>query len=425
MQLLQEKKIGKQGYNLHLIKTDKYKTNTIIWKMKAPLTEETVTARALLPHVLQSNTEKYPSTARLRSYLDDLYGATLGVDLAKKGNYHVITFTIEVANEKFLKDSEPLLQKGIQLLGDVLLRPRSENQAFDKGTVEKEKRTLKQRIQSVYDDKMRYANMRVTEEMFKGDPYSLSVHGKFDQVDEISAGSLYDFYEQALIEDELDLYIVGDINPGEVEGYCENLSFKERTQAAAPTVSHPETAEVKEVVERQDLKQGKLNIGYRTNIRYGDQDYFALQMFNGLFGGFPHSKLFINVREKANLAYYAASRIESHKGIMMVMSGIDAKNYDQAVTIIKEQLQSMQDGNFTDHEMEQTKAVIQNQFLETVDTARGLVEVLYHNIVAHTSIDIDDWLNQVKAVQRHQIIDAANKIQPDTIYFLTGKEVQQ
>jgi predicted Zn-dependent peptidase len=176
------------------------------------------------------------------------------------------------------------------------------------------------------------------------------------------------------------------------------------------------------VKEQQDVKQGKLNIGYRTNIIYGDSDYFALQVFNGIFGGFSHSKLFINVREKASLAYYAASRLESHKGLMMVMSGIDLKNYDQAVGIIHDQLEAMRNGDFTDQELDQTKAVIQNQILETIDTARGLTEILYHNVVADAKISLDTWLEEMQKVTKEEIIEVAKKIQLDTIYFLTGTE---
>ncbi len=420
MPLLHEETVKKQGYTLHLINTDKFKTNTIIWKMKAPLEKETVTYRALLPHVLQSSTRKHPTTAQLRTYLDHLYGATLQVDLGKKGDYHIITLTIEMANEVFLKDSSPLLQKAVQLLKEVLLEPNVSNGAFDPETVEKEKRTLKQRIKSVYDDKMRYATYRVTEEMCKDEPYSLYVHGELNQVDGITQSSLYEYYERALNEDELDLYIVGDIDKAEVESYCDELRFAQRSPQRSSASGEKDDIEVKEIIERQDLKQGKLNIGYRTNIKYGDQDYFSLQMMNGLFGGFPHSKLFINVREKANLAYYAASRIESHKGLLMVMSGIDDKNYEKAVNIIKEQMELMKNGNFSDQEIEQTKAVILNQFLESIDTARGLTEVLYHNVVAHTSITLDEWQDRISKTTKQEIVDAAQKIKMDTIYFLTG-----
>ncbi|RST75538.1 insulinase family protein [Siminovitchia acidinfaciens] len=420
MSLLREETVKKQGYNLHLIQTGKFKTNTFIWKMKAPLDEKTVTYRALLPHVLQSSTKKHSSTAQLRSYLDNLYGASLHVDLGKKGDYHIITLTIEVANEAFLKDSTPLLQKAVQLLKEILLEPNANNGAFDSETVEKEKRTLKQRIKSVYDDKMRYATYRVTEEMCKEEPYSLYVHGQLDQVDDITETSLYKYYEQALNEDELDLYIVGDIDKGEVEQYCDELQFADREPKRTAEPAVKENIEVKEIIERQDLKQGKLNIGYRTNILYGEKDYFPLQLVNGIFGGFPHSKLFINVREKENLAYYAASRIESHKGLLMVMSGIDDQNYVKAVNIIKEQMELMKNGDFTDEEIKQTKAVIQNQFLETIDTARGLIEVLYHNVVAHTSINLDEWQDHIANTTKEDIVNAARKIEMDTIYFLTG-----
>lgn len=412
----------KSGYNLHIIRTDKYKTNTLIWKMKAPLQSKTATYRSLLHQVLQSSTAQYPSTTALRSYLDDLYGASFYTDIAKKGEYQIISFTLEIANEKFLQDQAPLLQKGIELLIDIICNPHVKNNAFDKKTVDQEKKNLKQRLKAIHDDKMRYSSMRLIQEMCKGEPFEILANGEFDQVDAITESSLFDYYEQAINEDEMDLYVIGDVNVEEVERYCQPLQFKERHAKMIEKSSDKTINDINEVIEKQDVKQGKLNIGCRTSVRYGDADYFPLQMFNGIFGGFPHSKLFINVREKASLAYYAASRIESHKGLLMIMSGIDNKNYNQAVSIIKEQLATMKEGQFSDQEIDQTKAVIQNQFLETIDSARGIVEVLYHNVVAKTNVDPKDWIEQVKNVTREQIVSVAQKVEMDTIYFLSGNE---
>lgn len=411
------------GYKLHLVETSQYKTTTIVWKMKAVLTKEDVTKRALLPQVLQSSTEKYSTTASLRSYLDELYGATFFVDLAKKGEYHVMSFSLEVVNEKFLSDPSPLLKKGFEFLAEVLTRPNVTGKAFDEQTVEKEKRTLKQRIQSVFDDKMRYSNMRLIEEMCQGETYALQVNGEEKDVDAITAENLYTYYQTAFAEDEMDLYVIGDVKEKEVKEIISSLlKFDSRLPKKVEGDAVRKKADVHVVKEVQDVKQGKLNIGYRTNILYGDEDYYALQVFNGIFGGFSHSKLFINVREKASLAYYAASRLESHKGLMMVMSGIDLKNYDQAVKIINEQMEAMKTGDFTETELKQTVAVIQNQMLETIDTARGLIEVLYHNVVSHTAIDLDHWLARMQKATREEIIAVAQKIELDTIYFLTGSE---
>jgi predicted Zn-dependent peptidase len=414
-----------KGYKLHVVKTEKFKTNTIVWKMKSPLTSEDVTKRALLPYVLQSSSKAYPSTSKLRSYLDELYGANLYVDVSKKGEYQVISFSLEIANEKFLSDPEPLLKKGMELIAEILVNPLAENEAFEKETVEKEKRTLKQRIQAVYDDKMRYSNFRLVQEMCAGEPYALHVNGEIADIAEINEQNLYSFYKKAFAEDELDLYIIGDVNEDEVQSIAENLlQFEQRTPKEVEPVPSANVEE-KTVKEKEDVKQGKLNIGYRTNILYGDHDYYALQVFNGIFGGFSHSKLFLNVREKNSLAYYVASRLESHKGLMMVMSGIEFNNFELAVKIIREQMQAMQAGDFTEQEIEQTKAVIENQMLETLDTARGMVEVLYHNVVSEQNVNLDDWLTGMGKTTKEEIVEVANKVKMDTIYFLTGLEADK
>lgn len=412
-----------EGYDLHIVKTGKFKTNTLIWKMKAPLQKEDATVRALLPYVLQSSSSRFPATGILRSHLDDLYGASLYVDLAKKGEYHVVTFSMDIANEKFLSDPAPLLRKAFEFLAEILLKPNAQDGKFNEETVRQEKRTQKQRIQSVFDDKMRYSNFRLVEEMCKGEPYALHVNGEMDEVDSITPEKLYQYYERAFAEDQLDFYVIGDVDPDEVEAMAgEYLKFSPREPKQLPRGSSAEAGDVNEVKEIQDVKQGKLNIGYRTNILYGDKDYYALQVFNGIFGGFSHSKLFINVREKASLAYYVASRLESHKGLMMVMSGIDNKNYDQAVGIIKDQMEAMVNGDFTEEEMAQTKAVIKNQLLETIDTARGMTEILYHNAVAGQEISLDLWMDEMDKATKEDIVAAAKKISMDTVYFLTGTE---
>lgn len=422
MKLLTEQKHELNGLTVHTIQTSKYKTNTLILKMNAPLQEDTVTLRALLPYVLQSATASYPSTTKLRTYLDDLYGAALQVDLMKKGEWHDMTFRIDVANETYLKDTTPILKDALLLLGDILLNPALENGAFLSNIVEQEKRSMRQRIQAVFDDKMRYSNLRLVEEMCKEEPYHLHVNGRVEDIEAITPTSLYEYYKKVLEEDSIHLYVIGDINEEEVlESAKQVFVLPAKTTRQHRSENEGKKIEkVNEVIEKQDIKQGKLNIGYRTNIVYGDSEYFALQVFNGVFGGFSHSKLFINVREKASLAYYASSRVESHKGLLMVMSGIDAKNYEQAVQIINEQMEAMKQGDFTPEELDQTKAVIYNQILETIDTARGLVEVLYHNELANTTISVEDYLEGIKAVTKEEVMAAARKVEQDTIYFLRG-----
>ncbi|KEK25685.1 EF-P 5-aminopentanol modification-associated protein YfmF [Bacillus gaemokensis] len=422
MKLMEQQMHELGGLRVHMIPTDKYKTNTFVFRFKAPLNEETVTERALLPYVLQSATEKLPSVIRLRQYLEELYGSSLAVDVSKKGEDHIISIYVDIANETYLQDAPPLFEKALSMLSDIVLHPATEENSFLHSIVESEKRALLQRIEATYDDKMRYANERLIEEMCKVEPYRLSANGQKERITSITNKSLYQYYQQVLAEDEMDLYIIGDISEDAVNLVGQYFSIPMRTSKEKNVLLHKRNNEEKEIVEKQELKQSKLNIGYRTYITYRDEDYFALQLFNGLFGGFSHSKLFVNVREKNSLAYYAASRFESHKGLLFVMSGIEAKNYEKAVEIIKEQMKAMQNGDFSEEEIHQTKSVIQNQILEAIDTPRGFVEMLYHGVIAERKRPVEEWLTGIERVTKEEIVKVANNIELDTIYFLHGTE---
>ncbi|HDX9587564.1 TPA: insulinase family protein [Bacillus pseudomycoides] len=422
MNLIKQETHELGGLRVHMIPTEKYKTNTFVLRLKSPLCEETVTERALLPYVLQSATETHPSVIRIRQYLEELYGSSLAVDVSKKGEDHVISIYIDIANETYLQEAPPLFEKALAMLADILLRPATEGNGFLQTVVESEKRALVQRIESTFDDKMRYANERLVEEMCKVEPYRLSANGQKERVSKITNETLYQYYKKVLDEDEMDLYIIGDIEEGAFDLVKRYFSVSEREPKERNVLLHKKNEEEQEVVEKQELKQSKLNIGYRTYITYRDEDYFALQLFNGLFGGFSHSKLFVNVREKNSLAYYAASRYESHKGLLFVMSGIEGKNYEKAVTIIKEQMIAMQNGDFTDEEIVQTKSVIKNQVLETIDTPRGLVELLYHGVIANYDRPVEEWLTEIERVTKDEIVKVAHNIRLDTIYFLHGTE---
>lgn len=424
---LEQIELAINGMNVHIIPTKKFKTMTLFLQLKAPLHQDTNTKRALLSYVLKSATEKYPTSKALRQRLDDLYGASLHTFLSKKGNFHIMSIRMETANERFLKSSSALLQEVLLMLGDVLLHPLVKNNGFDPDVLRKEKRTLIQRIQSVNDDKMRYASQRLIDEMCKDERYHLHTYGYKEDLSEINEVSLYNYYQDMLQNDEIDLYIVGDLEEEDIKPLVEKtlpLPRRSRSTHHYDPFESIHAKEVNIVKEAQTIEQGKLNLGYRTNVVIGDKDYFASQVFNGLFGGFPHSKLFKNVREKANLAYYAVSRYESYKGLMLVMTGIESKNYDQAVSITNDQLKNVQVGQFTEEEIEQTKALLKNSVLESMDNPNAIVDFLYNGVLSQGEIKVDDWLDHIDKVTRDDIIQVAKKTELDTIYFLHGQEGQ-
>ncbi len=424
MPRVEEKRFESKGYDIHIIPSNKYKTNTIVVKFKSPLKRETITKRAMLPYVLQQATENYPSARSFRTTLDDLYGAVLKVDASKKGEHHVMTFRMEIANDEFLTEEHDLLRKGLQLMQEVIFYPKKDGESLDKNIVDREKQTLTQKIKSLKDDKMSYANSRLLDEMCSDEPYRYHVHGYEEDLPDITGESLYAYYQEMLAQDKMDVYVQGRFDENKIQNVVEEEIKRDSNPTITPTETTSKEApdQPNEVIDQQNVQQGKLHLGYRTHIRYGDKDYPALQVFNGLFGGFPSSKLFMNVREKHSLAYYAASRFESHKGLLLVFSGIDPNDYKQARDIIEKQMQAMKDGEFSDEEVQETKDLVVNQFLETLDNQQGVVEVLYHQVISGSNRTPDELIEEVKQVTKEDVLRVAEKVHLDTVYFLTKQE---
>lgn len=413
------------GYDLHIIPSKKFKTVNIVVKFKAPLNRETITKRAFLPYLLMQGTKNYPSERELQLKLENLYGATLSIDGAKKGNYHTISIRLEVANQKYINNESSILDEALSLLKEVIFEPNSTDQAFIPEVFNREKETLKQAIRSIVDDKVSYANMRLIDNMCEGESYELHLSGYEEDLSELTAEDTFSYYQSLLKEDEIDVYILGDIDTNEVEKQFSSLiSFNNPNQVANVTAEKEQTnrSEVQEIIEVQDIQQAKLHIGYRTNCTFQDQEYFALQVFNGLFGAFPSSKLFVNVREKNSLAYYASSRIESHKGLLFVFSGIAAADYKKAREIIELQMDEMRKGNFTEDQLKETKDLIINQLLSTMDHPQGIIELLYQQVVANKQLSPNELIDNIRKVMKEEVVEVANKIKEDTIFLLTSEE---
>lgn len=421
MNQLKETIYQENGYHLHVVPNEKYKTIAFVAKWKAPLAKETITKRALLPYVLKQGTNTYPTRSELQEKLDELYGAVLSIDSTKKGNNHIISVRLEVANDKFIPEESSLIEEAVDLLKELTFYPYTTDGAFSKQVVDREKETLQQKMRAIVDDKMSYANMRMIDEMCSDEVYRMHVQGYEEDLAAITPENLYQYYTAMLHQDQLDIYVSGDVNSQSIRNQIKSFIHRGDT---GPFVSNqsdqsngPETPNT--VVEKQSVQQAKLHLGYRTHITYRDDDYFALQVFNGIFGGFPNSKLFLNVREKRSLAYYASSRFESHKGLLFVFSGIAPNDYEEAREIIELQLEEIRNGSFNDAQISETKGLIVNQLLETLDNQQGIIELLYQQVVGGRDLSPNELIEGINGVTKDDIVRVAQKIELDTVYLLT------
>ncbi|AIQ24659.1 MULTISPECIES: EF-P 5-aminopentanol modification-associated protein YfmF [unclassified Paenibacillus] len=412
------------GLRIHVMPTKAFKTYAISLYAGIPLDENTVTSTALAPFVLRRGTATYPETTQFRERLEELYGAGFGFDIYKRGDYQIVQFRMDTINDSFVQSQESLLEQSFAFLGEVLTRPLVEDGSFRPSYVATERETVRKKLESIVNDKIRYAAERCIEEMCRNEPYRLHPLGQRADLDQITPKSLYESYNSWLDDAILDLYVVGDTTAEEVEKLVQRHFGRVQSEVGLYSSKFVPVSvnEVRTVEEKLDVSQGKLNLGLRTSITYKDDNYASALMYNGILGGYPHSKLFVNVREKASLAYYASSRYDGHKGIGTIQSGIETQNYGKAVDIIEKQLEEMKAGNISDLELSQTKAMIRNQLSEIPDSAFEMISYDFNRQLSGKERTADQLLEQVEQIGAEDVKAAAETFQLDTIYFLTGKE---
>ncbi len=410
---------------LHVLPTDRFKTYAVTVHIGRRLSEDHVTPTALIPFVLRRGNSRFPETKTFREHLELLYGAGFGFDVTKRGDYQVVQFRMDMIHEKYVDHPHSLLEETLRFLGDTITRPLLEDGIFRKLYVEAEKNTLEKRIQSLINDKIRYAAERCIEEMCAGEPYRLHPLGRIEEIGRITPASLYEDYRRWLKEAAIDIYVVGSVSMSEVKSLvAEAFQYENNEPRAYEQVEPVQHArkEPKTVIERLDITQGKLNLGLRLPVTYADPDYPAALVYNGILGAYPHSKLFTHVRERASMAYYVSSRLHGHKGILAIQSGIEIANFEKANEIIRQQLEAIKDGQISDQELEKTKKMMCSQLREILDSAYEMTAFDFNNVLAGTDRTVASLIEAIQEVEKDDVQRIAQTVQLDTIYFLRDGE---
>ncbi len=412
------------GIALTSIETDKFKFNRIFIDFILPLERERAAKNALFADVLMRGTENYPGLLPLQKKLSSLYGADVDTYVGTNGEAHVITVFAKLLKDKYTLGGEEITQGVAELFCEVLTKPQKEEGIFLAEYVESEKEKLINDIAAQINDKDAYALHRAIEIMCADEAWGISELGTAEEVEKITPASLFEHYGYVLSHAQAEVFAIGEFPEGLAEKLVRDI-FKNVKRGEVPDYStkilrKAETA--KKTVEHQELKQGKLVLGFRTGIAMDESEYEALRVLNCVFGNGTGSKLFMNVREKLSLCYHCSSRIYA-KGVMMVTSGIAPANYDKARNEILAQLAEIQNGNITDEEMDSAKKRLRNSMLSVDDSPEALHSWYLNNTVFGLTDTPEDLIEKIERVTKAEVAAAAQKITLDTEYFLCGKEV--
>jgi predicted Zn-dependent peptidase len=153
----------------------------------------------------------------------------------------------------------------------------------------------------------------------------------------------------------------------------------------------------------------------------GSDDFSALIMGNTLFGGSSNSKLFMNVREKLSLCYYASSLFHWQKGLITVSSGIEFQNFQKACDEILRQMKAVQDGKLDEWELEGARSTLSNAYATIGDSQSKLENFWLGRTATGRDETPEELAEGVRTVSPERIYEAMKTVSLDTVYFLRGE----
>jgi predicted Zn-dependent peptidase len=403
--------------DLYILPSDKFKTFTISFHFLTKLSKETVSKNALFPFLVKLGSKNYPDMISINRKLEDLYGGYFDCSVRKKGDIHEIDFSFEFLSEKYSDKAQ--FNNCLNFIKQVLFNPLIENNGFKAEFVAREKENLQDYINSIINDKKEYTAVRLIEEMFKGDDYSLFEYGDIADFDSLSPVDLYNHYLDTINKASLIIFISGDCDEDKFKNTFSELINHERNDYPINVIYNKSLENPNIIEENQNITQGKFALGFKTDIKPEDEDYFALTLFNSIFGSGPHSKLFLNVREKLSLCYFVYSRLDRFKGIMTVTIGTDKENFKKAYDEIILQLNNCKSGNIKEDEIEFAKKYIISILKQAGDNQHSQKEFYLTGILANKIILEEEYIEKINSLKLEDIIRVANKITLQTEYYLS------
>lgn len=406
------------------IKNERFNTSLISFNFYMPLRSQTAAPYGLLPFVLSTCSEKYPNFSKLNFKLSKLYGANLISSVEKVGDFQLLKVGISVIDDRLTLDGEELSEQAADLLCGLIFNPRVENGEFFCEDIEREKRKAIEHIRSEKGDKRIYSKNRLIEEMYGDSAYGVSKCGSESGVAEVSGKSLFEAWEKVLKSAYLRVNVISSSEPDKLfKNIGEKLSKIQREDITdcSKSLPTPKAAQVKMVNEEMNVNQGKLVMGFSSDLHGDDKTATALTVMCDIFGGGPYSRLFTNVREKLSLCYYCSAAAVKSKGLLTVSSGVEARNAEKAQMEILNQLSMVKKGMFGDFEFESSKKSIIDS-LKSYNDSQSLIDLWYSvKVSGDQLISTEELAECVANVTREEVIDAARGVNLHTVYCLMPK----
>ena len=415
---MEYKKIDKVTYNLHLIKTDRFKTTNIRLCFRNQIKKDEITLRNMLTNFMTYSTDTYRTKRDLVLKTQDLYAATIYTKSYRSGRYNMVNFYMSILNEKYTEKG--MLEESLKLLSDIVFNPNFNDKETSKEAFKFLYETNKKKLEGIKENTTGYSMIRMFEEMDDNE-YSYRDIGYLEDLEKIKIDDLKEYHNKLLNNSLIDIYVIGNIDDNIDELIDKYFVFKDTNKPKInQIIIHDELpTKIKEVKEIDESNQSKLSIGCKIGELSEYERNYVLTIYNMILGGTSESKFFQIIREKNSLAYHVSSSLNKLDSLLLIKAGITKDNYSKTIDLVKELMKDMELGKFDSDNIKNAKETYISLLKEIEDNEDAIVETYLAKDLLNLG-DIEERKKEIERVTKEEIIEVAKKVKIDTIFLLEG-----
>ena len=416
---MEYKDLKMEGYDLHILKTDKFKTVNFNVEIRFPLKREDRFFMSLLETVLPLSTGY--KTLKMRNIsCEEIYDPAWAIKSSISGNQSMFSLRSSFLNEKYTEKG--MTEKTIEYLLKIIFEPKTDGNQFIEDIFEKEKKNRLNYLRSLEDRPDAYSLVRLQGYMQVYDFKPVTLEEMYYKTEKISSKMLYDFYQKMIGSSKFDIFIAGDIDEDEITRILNKnlkISSTRKSSDFAYITQKTYNSTPHGYSEPVPNNQSKVLIGCKALNLTDFEKKYVFTLYSWILGG-NNSLLFNTVREEHSLCYYIYSSRESLTGIMNIFAGIDADKFDEVYDLIEENMEKMVKGDYPDEYLEGSRQVYYNSLNNIEDSLDSLTSN-YESEKLTGSDSIDERRKNISKVTKEDISALAKKVHIDTIFLLKGE----
>ncbi len=146
---------------------------------------------------------------------------------------------------------------------------------------------------------------------------------------------------------------------------------------------------------------------------YNAADFFAAQVFSGLFGGGMSSRLFQEVRERRGLCYsiYSSAWGLRDSGMLAVHAATSPEMMSELIDVVACELEEMSEAGPAEAEIQRAKAQLKAGLLMSLESSSARAEQMARQLLIHGRLlSSDELIAEVDSVTRQDLSTFAAKL---------------